>query len=471
MSSVAILAYKRDLHPKQFVVIVFLGCLASTLLSSLQIPPWVSLIFAGGIMIWLAVKRWQIARENDKDYQSLEAFAEDIYLLGYLLTLAALLGLAPRLLSEEKHLFHIAAVKLVTTVLGLALMMVFRQTARRWAEEQQTEEAKKLVEQQKLFSDAVGRLCKGADQLLSKLDEVVSWFDPKLLEPLSEWSNRAAATFAKAASELEAVPAAVSGSLQKLEALGKDLARVQAAAAELAGVITAGTAQAALVLAEEMGNARQAVQGFGAAVMALGPAAQAAKEGMDNLHTGAASSAEGMRGVAESSRHAALELGKVERSLKKLGELETKEVGTSMTRLAAALDSAGEKTASSGHRIELLSAGLKGFVAASQELGTRLQEELGKPLGAQQLALTALQEKLELAVERIAFLAQQMEIAAANEQLTNGLGKELLQHLADLRELMRDTNGSMRALVKRIDGGRGADQRPKGLLGFLGGRR
>src|SRR6266498_3866517 len=109
-------AYKRDLHPKQFIAIVFLGCVASALLSWLSVPGWVPLIVAGGLMLWLAAKRWQIARENNKDYQSLEAFAEDIYLLGYLLTLAALLGLAPRLMSNENNLFQIAGLKLVTTV-------------------------------------------------------------------------------------------------------------------------------------------------------------------------------------------------------------------------------------------------------------------------------------------------------------------------------------------------------------------
>src|SRR5437867_1389273 len=127
--------YRSDLKPHEFVFTVIVGCVASAMLSWLHVPAWVSVVVAVGIMLILALLRWQIAKTNNRDYQSLEAFAEDIYLLGYLLTLAALLGLAPRLMSDESNLFQIAGLKLLTTVLGLALMMVFRQTARRWAEE------------------------------------------------------------------------------------------------------------------------------------------------------------------------------------------------------------------------------------------------------------------------------------------------------------------------------------------------
>src|SRR5438105_3795685 len=128
--------YRSDIKPLEFTVAVTVGGIGSAVLSSLRVSPLVSVGFALVVMLVLAFLRWRIASEF-KDYESLEAFAEDIYLLGYLLTLAALLGLAPRLMSDEANLFSIAGLKLVTTVVGLGLMMIFRQTARRWAEEEE----------------------------------------------------------------------------------------------------------------------------------------------------------------------------------------------------------------------------------------------------------------------------------------------------------------------------------------------
>lgn len=98
---------RSDVRPLEFALAVVAGGVGSALLSALQQNPWLSVGFALVVMGIVSFLRWRIASEF-KDYQSLEAFAEDIYLLGYLLTLAALLGLAPRLMKEETNLFHIA---------------------------------------------------------------------------------------------------------------------------------------------------------------------------------------------------------------------------------------------------------------------------------------------------------------------------------------------------------------------------
>src|ERR1041384_4002838 len=144
--------YRSDLKPLEFTLAVFVGGIGSMLLSWLRLDALVSVGFALVVMAVLAFLRWRIARQY-KDFQSLEAFAEDIYLLGYLLTLAALLGLAPRLMSDDTNLFHIAGLKLVTTVFGLALMMIFRQTARRWTDDTRREREDEFYEEQKRFTE------------------------------------------------------------------------------------------------------------------------------------------------------------------------------------------------------------------------------------------------------------------------------------------------------------------------------
>ncbi len=128
--------YQGDVKPAEFTIAVIVGGVGSAVLSGLRVNPLLSVGFALVVMGVLAALRWRIASQF-KDFESLEAFAEDIYLLGYLLTLAALLGLAPRLMSDDTNLFNIAGLKLTTTVVGLALMMIFRQAARRWAQEEE----------------------------------------------------------------------------------------------------------------------------------------------------------------------------------------------------------------------------------------------------------------------------------------------------------------------------------------------
>lgn len=367
--------YRSDIKPLEFTLAVFVGGIGSMLLSWLRVHALVSVCFALIVMIVLAILRWRIASEH-KDYQSLEAFAEDIYLLGYLLTLAALLGLAPRLMSDETNLFHIAGLKLVTTVFGLALMMVFRQTARRWAEEREGEGTQKFIEQQRLFSGAVARLNEGADQLTAKLDEVVHRFDPALLVPLAEWSNRAAGAFSKTVNTLEAVPASIENGLQGLKALNEELAQVKAAAAQLSGVLTAGTAQAANVLAAELGEASRAASGMSASLAGIEPASKSAGGAIEKLGGQAILGATQLSEVNGSFQRTALEVGKVERAVKKMAEVWTTDLNAPINRLAQALEVSSANTTAFTEHINGLKSELEGAVAVGQELAKRMNLEL-----------------------------------------------------------------------------------------------
>lgn len=316
--------YRGDIAPLKFAVAVLLGGLGSAMLSYARVPAWVSVVFALAVMVILALFRIGTAIKF-KDFQSLETFAEDIYLLGYLLTLAALLGLSPRLMSDETNLFHIAGLKLVTTVVGLGMMMVFRQIARRWADEKEREPLEKFIEQQKLFSEAIGRVNKGADELTAKLDEVISHFDPALLVPVAEWSNRAADAFSAATSTFEKVPLSIEEGIRGVRELGKDLAETKAAAATLAGVLSAGTAEAAKALAAEFGQTTTAAGKVAISLTSLEPTSRGAADALQTLGKQANAGGNKFGESAASLQSAASELTRTQAALKKLVDLHEKD--------------------------------------------------------------------------------------------------------------------------------------------------
>jgi hypothetical protein len=436
--------YRSDLKPLEFTLAVFVGGIGSMLLSWLRLDALVSVGFALVVMAVLAFLRWRIARQY-KDFQSLEAFAEDIYLLGYLLTLAALLGLAPRLMSDEKNLFHIAGVKLVTTVFGLALMMVFRQTARRWAEEKEGEETQKFTQQQRLFSEAVARLNEGADQLTSKLDEIVHRFDPALLEPLAEWSNRAAGSFSSATSHLEAVPAAVLNALKQLENVSTNLEQIKTAAAELT---------------VKLGQASTATSGLGAAVSALEPAGQAARTAFEKFGVQAEVSSTKLGEVNSGLLVTAQDLDKVQRALKKLLELHAADPSLPINRLVEALDKSAVHTSAVTERVGTLNTGLQSITTASHEVAKRMETQVGTPLSGHQQALDRVQQQMSKAGEQIERVARQLEGSQGDGAAT----KQLLNQFAGLQVEMKQTNAHFQKLLARLDGNAASDQK----TGFFG---
>ena len=74
--------YQGDVKPMEFTIAVTVGGIGSAVLSGLRVNPLISVGFALVVMGVLAVLRWRIASEF-KDFESLEAFGEDLYLLGY----------------------------------------------------------------------------------------------------------------------------------------------------------------------------------------------------------------------------------------------------------------------------------------------------------------------------------------------------------------------------------------------------
>lgn len=442
---------RSDIRPLEFALTVILGGVGAALLSALLSNPWVSVGFALVVMSVVAFLRWRIASEF-KDHQSLEAFAEDIYLLGYLLTLAALLGLTPRLMRDDSSLFHVAGMKLFTTVFGLALMMIFRQTARRWAEETKTEGTDEFERQAEVFRLAVARLNQAAGELTGKMEEVAHRFDPDLLGTVAEWSNRAANAFSVATRAFQAVPTSVEPGIQKLNDLSKDLEGARAAVAGLCGALGASAGAAAHDFAKEMGQAGQAVRGLGATVAALQPTVDASREALGKLGAQSLQEVKRIDEVNVTLARIAAELNKVEAALKLLAGAEAKEMSAPVNKLVEALQMAAEKAATSANKMEILTSGLNGVVTASEALGIKLGDELGKPLNDHGDAMNRVHEQLLMATTQMGHVATKLDGARAQAPGNDGFDKELLRQIAGLQDEMRETNTQIRTLVGRIDG-------------------
>ena len=100
--------YKRDYAFVEFAL-VLVGSLALAAGLSYSSPnSLLSVGFCALAMLLLSIHRYRVASAANRDAESLEVFAEDIYLLGYLLTLASLLGLIPRLTADDSNLINIA---------------------------------------------------------------------------------------------------------------------------------------------------------------------------------------------------------------------------------------------------------------------------------------------------------------------------------------------------------------------------
>ncbi len=446
--------YRSDIKPLEFTIAVTVGGIGSAVLSSLRVSPLVSVGFALGVMLVLAFLRWRIACEF-KDYESLEAFAEDIYLLGYLLTLAALLGLAPRLMADEANLFSIAGLKLVTTVVGLALMMIFRQTARRWAEEEESSAVEKFREQQRLFSDAVTRLNEGADALTKKLDEVVRRFDPGLLVPVAEWSKRAAGAFGSATQALELVPAAVEGSRKSLGGLNSDLEKAGTAASAMAEVFTRDTVRAAGALAGGLTDASRAAGRLGDIVTAIQPAAEAARVSLEKVGNEASLGVTRFAEISTSLGLVAVEIGKVKDVLKEITEVKASDVNAPINRLVAALDVSATKTTTSAERMDAMNDELQSSTAASKGLAKAMGEEVAE----HRRAVEAVQQGVARVEEQLVRVSQ--ELATAVDVCQPGVDASA-QLIAQVRELLAQTNeanSQMREFLRRAPDGAGSDGR------------
>lgn len=420
--------------------------MGSALLSALLPSPWVSVIFALTVMGVVSFLRFRVASDR-KDSSALEACSEEVYLLGYLLTLASLVGLAPRLMSDDSNLFHIAGVKLITTIFGLGVMMIFRQMARRWAEEGNPDEADRFAEQEQQFRAAVGRLNSSAEQLTGKMEEVTLRFDPDLLRPVAEWSNRAANAFSEATRAFESVPKATAPSVQGLRELNDDLSRVKSALSGLTNLLTGDLGAASVGLGRELGQAGNAARMLGTAVNALQPAAEAGRIALETLGTQALKEVDRLGHVNLALGQIANELIKVEDALKHLASDAPADIAAPINQLVQALATASAQTVSCSSRMDALSGNLQGAALASNELGIRLAGDFGVPIVAHGVALGRVDDQLQGATRQIERLAQTLDSSIPRQAES---ARHITSELVSLRHEMGETNRQLQLLIGKI---------------------
>lgn len=442
------LAARSDIRPLEFTLAVVGGGVGSAMLSAYQPNPWVSVGFALTVMGGVSFLRWRIASKTH-DFQSLEAFSEDVYLLGYLLTLAALLGLAPRLMTEETNLFHIAGVKLFTTMAGLAVMMVFRQMARGWAAASENGAVQNFVSQEELFGAAVARLNRSAEDLTAKMEEVAQRFDPDLLGPVAEWSNRAANALSGATRALEIIPDAMAPGTQSLQEFSSGLQRVKSSMTDLSATLTGQLAAASQELACNLGQASGAARNLGTTVTALQPASEAGRVGLENLGSQALQEVSRLGEVNQALGRIAIELTKVDQSLRQLDGNTALDLTAPLNRLVQALAAAADNVENSSDRLGQLRGDIQGFTIASDELVSRLSNEVAKPLATHEIALVRVQDQLADAARQIERVAQLMGKPSSEKARVDD---RLVTELGELRVSMAETNVQLQLLIGRIDG-------------------
>ncbi len=308
-------------------------------------------------------------------------------------------------------------------------------------------------------------LNEGADALTRKLDEVVRHFDPGLLVPVAEWSNRAAGAFSAAAKTLESVPEAVEGSRRSLSAVNADLEMVKRAAGELARVLTAETGHAAGVLAGELGRAGNVAGALGGAIGALQPASEGARVALERLGSQAGMGVTQFDQIRNSLDQVAVELGKVEGVLKAITDVNASDVKAPINRLVQALDTSATRTTTATERLETLNAELQGVRAASQDLLRAFGPEVAKPLTEHQWAVEGVGQQVARAEEQLRGVAKQLEVVVTSRKPQVELTAQLVARMAELQSELKETNTQIKALVKRMEGVPGSDGRT-GLFGF-----
>lgn len=120
-----------------FRIILTVGCSTTLLSSYLPIPAWIAIIPPVATVIYLAYHSLKVD-SIDRDVESLNHHAEQTYLLGYLLTLLAILGvaLASGSNGDFDGLLKAAAVKLLASLAGITAMLLMKEVSHQWEAEQ-----------------------------------------------------------------------------------------------------------------------------------------------------------------------------------------------------------------------------------------------------------------------------------------------------------------------------------------------
>lgn len=479
---------KSDFSKIEFFITLALGFMFAFGLS------WAGQVYPslGLCLICMMVFGWRryLQAAKVQDAGSLEVFGDQVYLLGYLFTIAAILGvfLQPGS-SAADELIHAGALKLATTVVGLMVMCSFKETARLWNQERASgikEENERLSSE---VREAVRIVVADLTGLRDKLSELTASFD-------AEAPSRFAAFAKNLCLITDALPdmhLAVGQTTDRLNSLNPQVEQLDAAivSAREHGVepMTArleayGTAAAAADAG--LRGASDSAQGFSHAMQTLISEAERAGPQMTDfaqhlrattqvipkLNTAMGKATERLEGLnpevsqLNSALIAAREQGvePLAQGLQAIVATSTsagsglESVHKSAQRLGAALQELGAHTDADGARIRSINEAFLRLSQAFAELNSYLQSLLRAQVPAGESPLLMLQGVVQSSSETVGFLNQQLVLAndrldalARNTSIESSERLSgIVQQLADVSSKLQENNALLLRIVRAL---------------------
>lgn len=201
---------KQKRFPLQFLLLVFLGIGCSFLLSLFGHVSW-SIFVCLSFMAFFGIRSYFNCAALAES-EALVDHGEQLYLLGYLYTLAAILGVAMAGFADTQTLIKAGAVKLVTTVIGLGGMMIFKDIAHGW------ERSERAAKNANLASEA-------AAAVIPSLQKEVAENAKKVAEVLSQTSASLQNCLAKTQTDIPAFLVSFEQTTARLQTIESTLQR------------------------------------------------------------------------------------------------------------------------------------------------------------------------------------------------------------------------------------------------------
>jgi uncharacterized membrane protein YjfL (UPF0719 family) len=168
-----------------FNISLITGCLTCFFLTYISVHPLVSVCFAVILIVTNCFGKYQFCKSNG-DAEGMAQSGEDIYLMGYVFTLASLIGIAPSLADQNTDLFLIGGMKLCTTLVGMVCMIYMRQSAETIATTNQNTTVNRFLESEIKLNAAVERINHNAEKLTYKLSEMSQSLNADLVHSFSK---------------------------------------------------------------------------------------------------------------------------------------------------------------------------------------------------------------------------------------------------------------------------------------------
>lgn len=479
---------KSDFKKKEFLLILASGLISAFVLNWAH-QPVLSLSICLLCMAVFGYLRFSQA-EITHDADSLEIFGDQVYLLGYLFTIAGILAVFMQHDSAKgDELLNAGALKLSTTVVGLTVMSFFKEKARLWNQERKAgiqDDNERLSSE---VREAVRILVADLTGLREKLNELTTSFDSETPSKFSAFAKH----LCSITDALPGMHSAVGQTTDRLNSLNPQVEQLDAAivSARERGVepMTARLEAYGTAAADADAGLRSAsdsAQGFSHAIQTLLSEAERAGPQMTNF-------AEHLRATAQSIPKLNTAVGKATERLEGLHPevvqfnsalVSAREQGVeplaqglqaivatstsvgsglesvhkSAQRLGTTLQELGAHTDVDGVKIRSINESFSRLSQTFSELDSYLQSLLRGQVPAGESPLLVLQGVVQSSSETVGLLNQQLVLSndrldalARNAPLESSERlSAIVQHLADVSSKLEDNNALLQRVVRAL---------------------